>query len=162
MAGGGRPRYSQSHESRSYGETPRRSCWRRSKFEPWQTRHRELLSLFAAIAEYTRAANIFDGIAGARIEDPTGGATHFLNEKIVRQRRAVHCRIGPQGKARRSVRTPSMGGTKTQVAAAEHQDPFIEFANGKEWLMRSNRHRPPPMCADQFKKRVEEFANPEQ
>src|SRR6185437_9342967 len=36
---------------------------------------------------YRRAARIADAVLGGDIPDPTSGATHFLNEAIVRQRR---------------------------------------------------------------------------
>jgi hypothetical protein len=69
-----------------YGSTPREVVLARGQFEPWATRRDELLGYAPEDPAYQRAAAIFDKVVAGG-EDPTGGATHFLNEKIVRQRR---------------------------------------------------------------------------
>jgi spore germination cell wall hydrolase CwlJ-like protein len=58
-----------------------------NQFEPWSTRRRELLGYSPESPDYRRAGQIFDDVAGGPIADPTSGATHFLNEEIVRKRR---------------------------------------------------------------------------
>lgn len=57
------------------------------QFEPWQTRPRELMAIDPKSKPYQRAAAVVDRVAGGDLEDPTGGATHFLDEGIVRRRR---------------------------------------------------------------------------
>ena len=57
------------------------------QFEPWMTRRREIENLSPDDPRYRRAARIADAVLGGDIPDPTSGATHFLNEAIVRQRR---------------------------------------------------------------------------
>jgi spore germination cell wall hydrolase CwlJ-like protein len=54
------------------------------QFEPWQTRRRELLGYSPDSPDYQRAGKIFDDVVSGKVADPTGGATHFLNEDIVR------------------------------------------------------------------------------
>jgi conjugal transfer mating pair stabilization protein TraG len=58
-----------------------------SQFEPWMTRRREIENLSPDDPRYRKAARIADAVLGGDIPDPTSGATHFLNEAIVRQRR---------------------------------------------------------------------------
>lgn len=55
-----------------------------SQFEPWMTRKQELLGLRPEQEAYQRAA---EALMAAEQADVTGGATHFLNPDIVRQRR---------------------------------------------------------------------------
>jgi len=57
------------------------------QFEPWMTRRREIENLSPNDPRYRKAARIADAVLGGDIPDPTSGATHFLNEAIVRQRR---------------------------------------------------------------------------
>jgi hypothetical protein len=57
------------------------------QFEPWMTRRREIENLSPDDPRYRKAARIADAVLGGDIPDPTSGATHFLNEAIVRQRR---------------------------------------------------------------------------
>ena len=56
------------------------------QFEPWMTRRRDIENLSPDDPRYRRAARIADAVLGGEIPDPTSGATHFLNEAIVRQR----------------------------------------------------------------------------
>src|ERR1700687_257633 len=146
----------------TYGDSPAAVVLAPGQFEPWQTRHRELLSYSPQSPQYTRAANIFDGVAGGQIEDPTGGATHFLNEKTVRQRRGGSLPNWASGEGLKIGGHTFYGGSKTQVAAAEHQDPFVEFANGQDV---ADFVKAAPATADvppsKFKDVFEEFANPD-
>lgn len=57
------------------------------QFEPWQTRPRELMGIDPKSKAYQRAVAVVDRVAGGEQDDPTGGATHFLDEGIVRRRR---------------------------------------------------------------------------
>jgi cell wall hydrolase len=147
----------------SYGDSPAAVVLAPGQFEPWQTRHGELLSYSPHSPEYQRAASVFDGVAGGQIEDPTGGATHFLNEKTVRQRRGGTLPDWASGEGLKIGGHTFYGGKpKTQVAAAEHQDPFLEFANGKDVV---DFIKSAPATADvppsKFKDVFEEYANPD-
>ena len=57
------------------------------QFEPWMTRRREIENLSPDDPRYRKAARIADAVLDGDIPDPTSGATQFLNETIVRQRR---------------------------------------------------------------------------
>jgi N-acetylmuramoyl-L-alanine amidase len=57
------------------------------QFEPWMTRRRDIENLSPDDPRYRKAARIADAVLDGDIPDPTSGATHFLNETIVRQRR---------------------------------------------------------------------------
>jgi N-acetylmuramoyl-L-alanine amidase len=57
------------------------------QFEPWMTRRRDIENLSPEDPRYRKAARIADAVLDGDIPDPTSGATHFLNETIVRQRR---------------------------------------------------------------------------
>jgi hypothetical protein len=59
------------------------------QFEPWgnaNTRSR-MMSLAPTSPRYQTLSGIAQRVASGEIPDPTGGATHFANEAIVRQRR---------------------------------------------------------------------------
>jgi spore germination cell wall hydrolase CwlJ-like protein len=57
------------------------------QFEPWTTRRREVENLSPDDPRYRKAARIADAVLDGDMPDPTSGATHFLNETVVRQRR---------------------------------------------------------------------------
>lgn len=59
----------------------------KNQFEPWSTRAKELWAIPPDSPAYQRAAAIVDGVLTGQAPDPTGGATHFLEPDIVRQRR---------------------------------------------------------------------------
>ena len=71
----------------NYGKTPSDVVTAPNQFEPWSTRSKELLAINPNSAAYQNAGDIVDMSASGDIPDPTGGATHFLNADIVRQRR---------------------------------------------------------------------------
>lgn len=53
------------------------------QFEPWQTRRGELMAIPSDSPAYMQATQAIDA---ALQNDPTGGATHFLNPQIVMRR----------------------------------------------------------------------------
>src|ERR1035437_2533430 len=69
------------------GSTPSDVVLAPNQFEPWQTRSGELSRIQPTSGAYKSTADIVDGVISGNIKDPTDGATHFLNEGIVRQRR---------------------------------------------------------------------------
>jgi hypothetical protein len=73
--------------SGKYGSSPTEVVFAPNQFEPWSTRRKELLGIDDKSPAYQKAAAIVDGVLSGKIKDPTSGATHFLQEDIVRQRR---------------------------------------------------------------------------
>ena len=61
----------------------------KNQFEPWNdpNARARMLAYREDDPKYQKAAQIVDGVLSGSVPDPTGGADHFLNEKIVRQRR---------------------------------------------------------------------------
>lgn len=61
----------------------------KSQFEPWSSPEgrQRMMSYKAGDPAYDQASQIVDGVLSGQIADPTGGADHFLNAEIVRQRR---------------------------------------------------------------------------
>jgi N-acetylmuramoyl-L-alanine amidase len=57
------------------------------QFEPWMTRRKEMEKLSPNDPRYQDAARIADAVLSGQMPDPTSGATHFLNPKVVRKRR---------------------------------------------------------------------------
>lgn len=82
------------------GSTPREVVLARNQFEPWSTRRDELLGYAPEDPAYQRAAAVFDKVAGGE-KDPTDGATYFLNEDVVRQRRGGTLPSWAQGEGKR-------------------------------------------------------------
>jgi spore germination cell wall hydrolase CwlJ-like protein len=56
------------------------------QFEPWTTRRSEIEEPSPDDPRYKSAAVVADAVISGHTPDPTGGATHFLNPKIVRER----------------------------------------------------------------------------
>jgi|SRR5215203_129789 len=73
-------------ESGRYGKTGADVVLAPKQFEPWSTRKDELLGIDPKSPEYQRMGKIVDATFGDEVPDPTGGATHFQNEAVVRQR----------------------------------------------------------------------------
>jgi Cell Wall Hydrolase len=137
------------------------------QFEPWSTRRRELLGYSPDSPDYKRAGKIFDDVVSGKMPDPTGGATHFLNADIVRQRRGGSLPNWAQGEGTRIGGHTFYGG-KTQTAAAtpeNGQDPLAEFANGPEVHAVLGSTKPaafvPARPATAARDVLDEFANPE-
>ena len=57
------------------------------QFEPWMTRHKQMVKLSPDDPRYQNAARIADAVLSGQMPDPTAGATYFLNPAVVRQRR---------------------------------------------------------------------------
>ncbi len=70
----------------NYGKTASDVVLAPHQFEPWQTRSRELLNYSPDDPRYQQASKIVQGVVNGDIDDPTNGATHFLNPEIVKQR----------------------------------------------------------------------------
>lgn len=68
------------------GNRPTDVVLARGQFEPWSTRREELLALDDKDPAYARAAQLWDDAVANPGKDPTGGATHFLNEDVVMRR----------------------------------------------------------------------------
>lgn len=71
----------------SFGKTPTDVVLAPNQFEPWTTRAKELMAIKPDSPAYRETSDIVDMVSGGEVPDPTGGATHFLNPDIVRQRR---------------------------------------------------------------------------
>lgn len=70
-----------------WGKTPSSVVLAPGQFEPWQTRSRELVGISPNSPQYQRVGQIVDSVASGSTPDPTNGATHFLDPKIVKARR---------------------------------------------------------------------------
>lgn len=71
-----------------YGGSDAQSViFKKNAYEPWTKRRSELLAYKPESDSYKRAAGVVDAVLGGQIKDPTGGATHFLNPKVVEERR---------------------------------------------------------------------------
>jgi len=73
--------------SGSWGDSIKEVVTRPWQFEPWMTRRKEIESLSTDDPRYQTAERIADAVLTGQMPDPTAGATHFLNPKVVRQRR---------------------------------------------------------------------------
>lgn len=71
------------------GSTVRDVVMAPKQFEPWgnPTARKRMMALDPSSPKYQELAQIAQGVATGDVPDPTGGATHFANEAIVRQRR---------------------------------------------------------------------------
>jgi len=92
------------------------------QFEPWMTKRRQIEKLSRDDPRYQSAAKIADIVLSGEMQDPTAGATHFLNPVIVRQRRGGTLPSWAQGKGkpigRHTFYTPDEGARKTELASA--------------------------------------------
>jgi hypothetical protein len=91
------------------------------QFEPWMTKRREIEKLSRDDPRYRNAARIADIVLSGQMEDPTAGATHFLNPVIVRQRRGGSLPSWARGEGkpigRHTFYWPSGGGAKREQPA---------------------------------------------
>jgi spore germination cell wall hydrolase CwlJ-like protein len=74
-------------KSGKWGDNIKAVVTQPGQFEPWTTRRREIEGLSPDDPSYQSAAIIADAVLSGQTPDPTGGATHFLNPTIVRERR---------------------------------------------------------------------------
>ena len=80
-----------------WGNSLRQVVTARWQFEPWMTKREEIEALSLSDPRYREAAQIADAVLSGEIPDPTAGATHFLNPKIVRKRRGGSLPTWAQG-----------------------------------------------------------------
>lgn len=69
-----------------WGANPSNVVTAPGQFEPWQTRAKELNSISPNSTQYQNVGKIVDSVASGDDPDFTGGATHFLNPKVVSSR----------------------------------------------------------------------------
>jgi Cell Wall Hydrolase len=74
-------------KSGKWGDTVKEVVTHAGQFESWMTKRAEMESLDVEDYRYRSAARIADAVLAGQMSDPTTGATHFLNPKIVKQRR---------------------------------------------------------------------------
>lgn len=72
-----------------------------NQFEPWGARRQELLAIPTTDPRYIAARRLAEEALAGRIEDPTGGATHFLNPDLQRQLGRQQPSWAPEGQGRR-------------------------------------------------------------
>jgi conjugal transfer mating pair stabilization protein TraG len=91
------------------------------QFEPWMTRREEVEALSPNDHRYRSAARIADAVLAGEIPDPTAGATHFLNPKIVRERRGGSLPSWASGEGltigRHTFYSPEKGGSASHRLA---------------------------------------------
>jgi spore germination cell wall hydrolase CwlJ-like protein len=83
-----------------WGDTIKAVVTSPAQFEPWMTRRKEFEKLAPNDPRYRSAAIIADAVLSGQLPDPTAGATHFLNPKIVRTRRGGTLPSWASGKGR--------------------------------------------------------------
>lgn len=72
-----------------------------SQFEPWGSRRQELLAIQPNDPRYVVARQIAEASLADQSQDPTGGATHFLNPDLQRQLGRQQPSWAPEGRGRR-------------------------------------------------------------
>jgi spore germination cell wall hydrolase CwlJ-like protein len=91
------------------------------QFEPWMTKRRQIERLSRKDPRYQSAARIADSVLSGEMQDPTAGATHFLNPVIVRERRGGSLPSWAQGKGkpigRHTFYSTGEGGPKPQLVS---------------------------------------------
>jgi len=70
-----------------WGDTIKAVVTSPGQFEPWMTQRKAIEGLSPDNSRYQSAAIIADAVLSGQTPDPTAGATHFLNQIIVRARR---------------------------------------------------------------------------
>jgi hypothetical protein len=107
--------------SRRWGDNIEEVVTQPWQFEPWMTKRREIEKLSRDDPRYESAARIADTVLDGQMEDPTAGATHFLNPVIVRQRRGGSLPSWARGDSqpigRHTFYSPSEGGAKPEQPA---------------------------------------------
>lgn len=129
----------------------------KNQFEPWMTRKNELMAIDTGSKTYQRAAANVDQVLLGVASDPTGGATHFLQPDIVRQRRGGtppdwaqgagqrigdHVFYAPEGKVTPSSRptisyddmtVPQVTPTVSEAVAETQRADFRESTSPSLW-----------------------------
>lgn len=72
-----------------------------SQFEPWGSRREELLRIPTTDPRYIAARRLAEETIAGRIEDPTRGATHFINPDLQRQLGRQQPTWAPEGQGQR-------------------------------------------------------------
>lgn len=72
-----------------------------NQFEPWGTRREELLRISPTDPRYIVARNIAESALAGHSQDPTRGATHFLNPDLQRQLGRRQPAWAPEGQGQR-------------------------------------------------------------
>lgn len=86
-------------KDKRWGNSVQDVLFQKHQFEPWNTRRSELMAIPTNSPQYRKAASVVDNLG----EDPTGGATHFMNEQIVRQRRSGSLPKWANGMSRQQI-----------------------------------------------------------
>lgn len=74
--------------SKKFGDSVARVIFQPNAFEPWSTRAGELVRIPRNSEPYKAVSALVDAVEKGDVPDPTGGATHFMNEDIVKKRNA--------------------------------------------------------------------------
>lgn len=69
-----------------YGNSIEEILNKPKQYESWNTKGKQLMGFAQDDPSYKKAMTIVNDIADGKLEDPTGGATHFANVDIVKQR----------------------------------------------------------------------------
>lgn len=72
-----------------------------NQFEPWGARRDELLGIATTDPRYITARNVAQAALDGQSQDPTGGATHFLNPDLQRQLGRAQPAWAPEGLGQR-------------------------------------------------------------
>ncbi|HSD93401.1 MAG TPA: cell wall hydrolase [Methyloceanibacter sp.] len=111
--------------SEKWGDDVKEVVTQRWQFEPWMTRRKEMEHLSPNDPRYRDAARITDAVLAGQLPDPTEGATHFLNPKVVRARRGGSLPAWARGEGQEI-------GRHTFYAPYEESGPFPRQA-ALEW-----------------------------
>jgi Cell Wall Hydrolase len=106
-----------------WGDTPSQVVLSRGQFEPWQTRAKELSAIKTESPRYQKMAAVADAVLRGDVPDPTNGATHFLQEDLVRKRRGGSLPDWASGEglkigAHTFFRPPEMNGGQDAISRA--------------------------------------------
>jgi hypothetical protein len=109
-----------------------------SQFEPWGARREELLRIPTTDPRYIAARRLAEETIAGRIEDPTRGATHFLNPDLQRQLGRNQPTWAPEGQGQRIgahvFYAPGGGVRVGQPAGAPARDPNVMPASGGDTI----------------------------
>jgi hypothetical protein len=74
-----------ANRSQLTGQTPLQVVLAPNQFEPWAKRGSELMAVPTDSPQYQAARRIAEEVVAGKSQDPTGGATHFLNPQLQAQ-----------------------------------------------------------------------------